>query len=262
MSPFKQMLAGFGIGAAQVNTRLENPALAPGETLYGSVEILGGSVAQSITDVTLMIETEFKREINDSSVWQTYMLAQQPLSDAIVVQPGESMNFPFALVLPLDTPLSIKQQQVKLRTKLAVPKAVDPSDTDAIWVQPHPLMQQVFTALESIGFHLYSSECTYSRYGHRSVPFVQEFEFRPAGVYRHEVEEVEVMFNLHSHGLDVLLEIDKRARGLSGLLAEAYDLNERYTRLHLPIEGLDQQMLVRQLDGAIREALGSGRFRR
>jgi sporulation-control protein spo0M len=59
-----------------------------------------------------------------------------------------------------------------------------------------------------------------------------------------------------------LLEIDKRGRGLSGLFAEAYDLNERFTRLHVPLRGIDQQTLVRQLDGVIREALASTGFRR
>lgn len=262
MSPFKQMLAGLGIGAAQVNTQLQNPALAPGETLCGTIEIHGGSVPQEITDIVLTIETDYKREVNDSTVWQTFMLTQQRLSDAFVVQPGETRTFPFALMLPLEAPLSIGHQQVRLRTKLAVPNAVDPSDTDAIFVQPHPIMQQVFQALETLGFQLSSAECIHSRSARGLLPFVQEFEFRPGSAYRHEVEEVELIFNPHANGLDVLLEIDKRGRGLSGLLAETYDLNERFTRLQLPLERIDQQTLVRQLDATIRQALTSASFRR
>lgn len=262
MSPFKQMLAGFGIGAAQVNTQLQNPALAPGETLSGAVEIRGGSVAQQITDLVLTIETEYKREVNDSTVWQTWPLVQQRLSGAFVVQPGEAKTFSFALTLPLETPLSIGHQQVKLRTKLAVPNAVDPSDTDAIVVQPHPMMQQVFQALETLGFQLSSAECIHSRAARGVLPFVQEFEFRPVSGYRHEVEEIELIFHPHASGLDVLLEIDKRGRGLGGLLAEAYDLNERFTRLQLPLGRIDQQTLVRQLDATIRQALTSSGFRR
>lgn len=262
MSPFKQMLAGFGIGAAHVNTQVQNPDLTPGEILYGAVEIRGGSVAQSITDLLLMIETEYKREVNDSTMWQTYTLAQERVSAGFVVQPGETLTFPFALRLPHAAPLSIGHHPVKLRTKLAVPNAVDPSDTDALSVQPHPLMQQVFNAMETIGFRLYAAECKYSRFGQGGAPFVQEFEFRPVSDYRHEVEEIEVIFQLQANSLDVLLEIDKRQRGLSGLLADAYDLNERFTRLSLPLHGIDQQALVRQLDDTIRSALSSARLYR
>ncbi len=255
MSPFKQMLAGIGIGAAQVNTRLQNPTIALGETLSGAIELRGGNVAQSITDVTLMIECEYKREVNDSTVWQTYTLAQQRVSDAFVVQPGETMTFPFAFVVPSTAPISVGHQQVKLRTKLAIPNAVDPSDTDPLFVQPHPLMQQVLNGLETIGFRLHKAECTHSHKAQGGLPFVQEFEFRPVRGYQQDVEEIELIFYLNPNGLDVLLEIDKRGRGLSGMFAEAYDLNERYTRLHFPAQGIDQQTLVRQLDGAIRQAI-------
>lgn len=261
MSPFKQMLAGFGIGAAQVTTHIQNSTLAPGETLYGTVEIRGGSVAQGITELTLAIETAYKREINDAAVWQTYTLVQQRLSDTFVVQPGQTLTFPFALPLPSTTPLSIGFQQVNVRTNLAVPNAVDPSDTDPIFVQPHPLMQQVFSALETLGCRLYGAECKGSRYAHGGLPFVQEFEFHPGSAYRHDVEEIELIFHLHANGLDVLLEVDKRRRGLSGLLADAYDLNERWTRVQLPLPQIDQQTLVQQLANAIHAALAPAGFR-
>jgi sporulation-control protein len=262
MSPFKQMLAGLGIGAAQVDTRLHTSTLAPGETLSGVIEIRGGSVAQNITELALMIETQYKREVNDTTLWETYTLGHHQLSSAFVAQPNETMTFPFALVLPPATPLSIGHQQVKVRTKLVVPNAVDPNDTDLIMVQPHPLMQQVFNALETLDFRLYTAECEYSRSAQGGVPFVQQFEFKPVSDYRRDIEELELTFALHGNGLDVLLEIDKRGRGLSGLFAEAYDLNERFTRLHVPLRGIDQQTLVRQFDGVIREALASTGFRR
>lgn len=260
MSPFKHMLAGFGIGAVQVNTRLQNFTLAPGETLHGVVEICGGNVAQGITDLAVAIEMQYKREVNDATIWETYRLTHQRLSDPLVVQPGEFRTFPFALILPPTTPLSVGHAQVQLRTKLAVPNAVDPGDTDAIFVQPHPLMQQVFDALETLGFRLYRAECVHSRRPHHGVPFVQEFEFRPVSVYRQDVEEIELRFHLHPNGLHVMLEVDKRERGLRGLLADAYDLNERRTQLHLPLRRIDQQAIVRQLDATIRQALSTAGF--
>ncbi len=61
-------------------------------------------------------------------------------------------------------------------------------------------------------------------------PFVQEFEFKPVGKYRKRLEELEVIFQLHPHGMEVLLELDKRVRRLVRLFAD-FDLNERYAQL-------------------------------
>jgi sporulation-control protein len=39
--------------------------------------------------------------------------------------------------------------------------------------------------------------------------------------------------------LDVFLEIDKRARGFGGFLAEAFDMDERYMRFQVTPDYLD-----------------------
>jgi sporulation-control protein len=64
-------------------------------------------------------------------------------------------------------------------------------------------------------------------------PFVQEFEFRPFGNYRGRLDELEVVFALQSNQLEVFLEIDRRARGFGGFLAEAFDMDECYFRFHV-----------------------------
>ena len=85
-------------------------------------------------------------------------------------------------------------------------------------------------------------------------PFVQEFEFKPVGKYRKRLEELEVIFQLHPHGKEVLLELDKRVRGLVRLFAD-FDLNERYAQLALSNADLSGRDRVPVLDRVIRERI-------
>jgi sporulation-control protein len=77
---------------------------------------------------------------------------------------------------------------------------------------------------------------------------VQELEFRPSGTYRQHLRELEAMFHLDQHGLDVFLEIDRRARGL-GLFFEG--LNERHTGLHFTLADLQRSDWTAQIKAAI-----------
>ncbi|TGU86746.1 sporulation protein SpoOM, partial [Mesorhizobium sp. M00.F.Ca.ET.186.01.1.1] len=79
----------------------------------------------------------------------------------------------------------------------------------------------------------YKVDCEYNRHLGKSYPFVQEFEFRPTGPYRSRLEELEAIFYLREGELEVLLELDKRARGFLGAFEEAFNLDERYVRFRL-----------------------------
>ena len=128
----------------------------------------------------------------------------------------------------------IKQEvPVYLKTGLDIPRALDPKDQDYVQVQPHPLMTHVLNAVQSLGFQLVKVDCEHSRMGLTPHPFVQEFEFRPSGEYRRRLEELELIFRLQGETLDVFLELDRRARGLSGLFDATFDMNERFAHLQV-----------------------------
>ncbi|HBB34560.1 MAG TPA: sporulation protein SpoOM [Cyanobacteria bacterium UBA8803] len=233
MSMFKKLLAKVGIGAASVDAHLYDDSIIPGEMLNGEVHITGGDVAQEIEDIYMYVATEYKREVDDSTVTEQCVLVKYRLAESLSLQSKEVKVFPFAFQLPYETPLTVRHQPVYLRTGLDVSLAIDPNDTDYIQVLPHPLMQVVLDALENLGFQQYKVDCLYHpRFGGR-YPFVQEFEFRPTGKYRGYLDELELIFSLNSDFLSVFLEIDKRARGLGGFLTEAFDMDERYVRFQV-----------------------------
>ena len=233
MSIFKKLLASVGIGAAKVDTHLYDDSLIPGEIINGEVYITGGDVSQDIDDIYLYLATEYKREVDDNTVTEECVLVKHCLSERISLQPKEAKVIPFSFQLPYETPLTLRNQPVYLRTGLDISLAVDPKDTDYIQVRPHPLMQTVLDAIENLGFQLYKVDCEYNPYFGSPYPFVQEFEFRPIGNYRGRLDEVEVIFTLNSDLLEVFLELDKRARGFGGFLQEAFDMDERYVRFQV-----------------------------
>lgn len=238
MSMFKKLLASVGIGSAQVDTRLEQESLVPGEMLRGEVHLTGGDVAQEIDEIYMYVITHYERETNNGKAKEECTLIKHRLTEPVVLSPKEHKVLQFSFQLPYDTPLTMGRQPVYLRTGLDIKNAMDPGDSDFIEVRPHPLMAKVLDAVQLIGFQLYKVDCEYNRHLGRTYPFVQEFEFRPTGVLRSRLEELEVIFYLREDSVEVLLELDKRARGFLSAFEEAFNLDERYVRFRLHAEEL------------------------
>jgi sporulation-control protein len=115
---FEKLLAKVGIGAAIVDTRLYDDLFAPGEILNGEVNITGGNVSQEIEDIYLYVATQYKREIEDSTVSEECTLVQYRLCEHFSLQPQEQRSIPFSIQLPYETPLTWGNQAVYLRTGL------------------------------------------------------------------------------------------------------------------------------------------------
>jgi sporulation-control protein len=248
---FKKLLASVGIGAAKVDTRLFKDSVIPGEVLEGEVYINGGDVAQDIDDIYLKLATEYKREVNDSTVYEECVMVNYRLLERFTIQAKEEVVVPFSLQLPYEIPLTIGRTPVYIRTGLDIKTAINPRDRDALEVRPHPLMQRVLQGVENLGFHLHKVDCEYTHHFGGTYPFVQEFEFRPRGNYRSHLDELEVIFRLQPNELEVLLEIDKRARGFKGWLQEAFDVDERYVRFFLTQSDLYEVDVEAMIDDII-----------
>ncbi len=233
MDFFQKALATVGIGAAKVDTRLSQSSFVPGDQMTGEIHIQGGNVAQDLDAIYLMVATRYKRESGDSTYYAEHVLARHQLAERTVIEPQQTRVVPFTVRLPEETPVTVHKVPVYLKTGLDIPGALDPKDQDYIQVQPHPLMTQVLSAVEALGFQLVKVDCEHSRLGILSHPFVQEFEFRPIGEYRRHLQELELIFRLQGETLDVFLELDRRARGLSGLFDAAFDMNERFAHLQV-----------------------------
>lgn len=232
----KKILSTVGIGSATVNTRLAPGAeFLPGGEMEGDVLVQGGSVPQEIRGITLRLMTQYEVEVDDSRHQTDFELTAFRIPEAFTVQPGEERIFDFTLVLPLFTPMTTRRQRVWLKTELDIASGIDSSDSDPVTVAAPPIVQAVIGGMVHLGFSLRDSRCEKGKGVH--VPFVQEFEFvAKEGFYRGRVDEVDVVFRHHGDSVEVLLEVDRKARGLGGLLESALDMDERRVRLQFGVD--------------------------
>lgn len=249
-----KFLASMGVGSAKVDTRVNPGPYSPGNDLEGEIIVRGGSVQQEIRGLYLRVMTDYEVEHDDTRYRTDHVLAEFRIPEAFVVQPGEERAFDFGIHLPDATPVSVGPQTVWLKTGLDIAGGVDSGDKDPLRVEPTPLMGRVLAGMETLGFRLGRANCEKGRGGASGVPFKQEFEFRPvSGAYRGRLDEVDVIFRPAGAGLDVLLEVDRKARGLGGFFESAFDMDERYVRVHFDDTDLayGPEAFAQQLDRAI-----------
>ncbi|SDJ16128.1 sporulation protein [Salimicrobium halophilum] len=242
---FKKFLASVGIGAAKVDTQLEKETFVPGEDVQGKVVVQGGEAEQTIDAIHIFLMTEAIREVDDKKVKEKVSLKKYKVSDHVTIGEGETKEIPFTIQLPYHAPASLGRLPIWFETGADIPMALDPEDRDPVTLKPHPYIEKVLEALENhLDFRLREVEMEYSkRHG-----FVQEFEFAAGGEYRAYLDELEAIFFLSEDKLDVMLEVDRRARGLGGLFAEALEMDESRAKVTLSsseLEGPVQQVAER-----------------
>ncbi|MDL2342767.1 sporulation protein [Deinococcus sp. MIMF12] len=222
MGFLKRMMAAVGVGGARVDAQVQTPAVRVGESVTGVVVVEGGSIEQKIERLNLGLATRYKRD--DSYV--THTLFTQPVVPGFTLQPGERREFPFGLPIPQGTPLTLRGTAVWLVTDADIAGAADPGDTDQLQILPSREMEAVIGAAERLGFSLAGSEVEYH---HGRI--VQELSFRPPyGQYR--INELEMMMLAAAGGgLDVVLEVDRRASGLASLFTSEFEQRGRW---HVP----------------------------
>lgn len=234
MSIFNRVLASVGVGAAKVDTKLEKETVTPGEEMRGVLEIQGGNTEQKIDDIFLTVNTTYVKEANDNKFTVTGLVERFRLSESFILMANERKVIPFSFQLPVDTPLTIGRTKVWLATELDIKNAVDPTDKDYLRVVPNDLMESVLQAVNSLGFRLREADCQQAPYKlHRRLPFIQEFEFVPtSGPFRGRLDELELtFFPLSSHETEILMQVDRKARGLSSLFSEALNMDESNIRI-------------------------------
>lgn len=256
MSFIRRALASIGVGAAQVDTVLDADRVRPGDLLSGTVSVRGGSQPQKIEHINLSLMTRYLRRSGDDEHLHDHALSDVRVQEGFEIAAGETRELPFSLSVPWETPLSVGKSSVWVKTGLAVAMAIDPSDRDALRVEPTAGMQAVLDAVEHLGFYLYGADNEYSQHARGRLPFVQELEFRPGGRYSNRLKELELVLNPGPDGVEVLLEVDLRARGLMGMLMEELDYNERFAHVRFSNAELGQPATVeRELAGALEARL-------
>lgn len=244
---FGKLLRSVGIGSAKVDTIIPNPTCVPGGYIQGEVRITGGSGAQEVETIYVSLMTEYEVEMNDSHFNSETEVCRIPLSERFTVEANQELAMPFTIPVPLNMPVTMGASRTWIHTGLDIKGAVDPNDRDPINVVMHPMVETFMAAAERVGLRLYEVDVEERTYHHNTeLPFVQEFEFKIAGgEFYGKLDEVEAVFYLFETGIEVTLQVDRRARGLMGVLAEDLGLDESYAKFTYgpaDVANLDQML--------------------
>ncbi|WP_422770300.1 sporulation protein [Plantactinospora sp. WMMC1484] len=245
---FKKMLSALGVGGPSVDTVLANPNTRPGLVLDGQVNLRGGDAAADIEQVTVALVTRVEMEGGDSEYAGTMEFYRLPVSGAMRLEAKQELVIPFQLPVPWETPITdvygqrLRGMTMGLRTELAVARAVDKGDLDAVAVHPLPVHEKILEAFAQLGFQFKSADLERGHiYGvQQTLPFYQEIEFYAAPQYAHAIREVELTFVTNQHGVDVIIECDKRG----GMFTSGHDTVGRYTAEHVGVEQVDWRQRV------------------
>ena len=236
---FRKILASIGIGAARIDLALPKARFAAGEVLNGQLRIEGGMIDQKVDKVylRLLLTSSFKKGDHMQSVTREF--ASASIAEGFEVKSGSGVqSFPVRFMIPEAIPVSAYATKYYLVTGLDIASAVDPKDTDGIEVLPGQRQAVVMLAIEKqLGFR------RKPRTGEYNGRF-QEFEYRPGSFMLGKLDELEVVYQVERDGIRLFMQIDKRARGLFGMIAEEWDLDERHVSLFVPNAQITTQVAV------------------
>jgi sporulation-control protein len=242
MGLFKNTLARvLGIGGTRIDTKLEKTEYQAGERVKGELHIKGGKVKQELESVFLHVMTEYEVESNDKTHHQNGTLQKVIVSVDRIINANEEVIIPFFFTLSENTPVSLHKSHIWIKTHLEIDKAVDQYDADGIQVIPSVGLKTVIQALQEEGFVLRDSE-NKKKYG----KIIQEFEFYPMnGEFRGKLDEIEINYLSFEKTVDLILQIDRKAKGLSGLFAESIGSDETNIRISFSKEHITDKQYVR-----------------
>lgn len=228
MSFVKRALSSVGIGAAKVDTIIFGDQFIPGSTLSGVVMLYGGEVEQQIDEIYFLLNAGYYSKADKGIIKKTMQLTSYQINEPLIIGAREEKELPLSIQLPPYTPLTLGSTDVWVETGLDIQSSVDPSDNDYIQVMPNNLVNALFHSLEELGFELNKVTCQPTKYYYsRFTPLLQEFEFRPiSGPFKGRLDELELIMFVAEDNVKVFMQVDRRAKGLSGLFVEALDLDE------------------------------------
>lgn len=233
MSLLKKTIASFGVGSAKVNTKITNDVVKQGETLHGSIIVLGGDAEQSIDSIKLQLMTLHGRE-NTDRLTRAEILTHK-VNEPFTIKQGEKKEIPFSFEIPLDTPMTMNDPKtglnvppVWIETGLEIKAAFDPRDKDNISVEPTESYQRIIDDIKMLGFSFRQMENEKTpRAIDTERSYVQQFEFVPKlGKYARKLEELEVYIVPGEKETQLYFEVDKYTGQPSGSIFDKLNLNE------------------------------------
>ncbi|WP_435054779.1 sporulation protein [Micromonospora aurantiaca (nom. illeg.)] len=253
---FKKMLGAFGVGGPSVDTVLSNPSTRPGLMLGGQVNLTGGSHDVEIDHITVGLVTRVEIDGAEEEYDALVEFHRVQVAGGLHLREGQQLSLPFQVAMPWETPVTdlygqhLHGMTMGLRTEVAIRGAIDKGDLDPVYVHPLPVQERILEAFGRLGFGFKGADLERGHISglHQSLPFYQEIEYYAAAQYAHGVNEVELTFVANEHGVDVVLEFDKRG----GLFTGGHDSYGRYHAAHADADRVDW---AAQVDTWVRQAL-------
>lgn len=246
MSFFKKAMANvLGIGGTKVDTVLSRDTITQGEKMDGVINIYGGEIEQEIKNVYICVNTKYEKEVDDKKVNMVDTIQKFEIDINTIVKPKEEIAIPFSFNLDMNCPISKGSSKIWISTILDIKSAVDDSDGDGIVVLPNKYTNTVLEAFNALGFKTKSIKNIYDKRRISKNKFVQEFEYMPTfGDFRSRLDELEVSFVFTSNEVKLLIEVDRRVRGLGSLISESLDLDESNIWVKFSYDELSNNELV------------------
>src|SRR5947208_3858317 len=187
---FQKVLASFGSGGAKVDAQLLDRSVRPGGTLHGEVHLLGGQVDQEVESlaVTLLARVERTDERGRTET-EDLEFGRVQLAGRELVRPGAQLTVPFEVTLSWEAPITtvlgkyLTGMAVGLQTNLDLAGSmVDPTDIDAVSVEPLPPQMRILDALSRLGFQFRGAGLRKDRLVgvDQQLAFFQEITFAPS----------------------------------------------------------------------------------
>ena len=235
MSIFNKIMAsGFGLGAAKIDTIIHTKNMVPGGIIEGVCKVKGGKIEQYINNISIGVYTSYKKEVNDKTINEVQRIQEHIIQVNQTILPHEVYEFNFRFILYKRVPVTIHKSKVWTSTWLDIKGGIDKSDIDYINVGFNDYMQNVVDAILDLGFSLREVENEYCKARLNGFKFIQEFEFVPTrGQFRGKLDELELVFIPTNTHVDILLEIDRKARNFTSFLSESMGLDETKVRIRL-----------------------------
>ncbi len=213
----KKLKASLGLGAAKVDTILDDEFIYQGNKIQGVINIQGGDIDQQIDAIKLKLCTEVKIETESGGVTRDgFVLQNINANEPFIIKAEEEKSIPFSIALPDETPITAikprsNQSHVWLETSLDIDFAIDPSDRDYLNIQPLFPIAHAIKVLEREGYTFVKADVEkgYLRgknFRSKSGCY-QELEFQSSGFF--DRKEIELSFVLDGNVIYCLSEIDR-----------------------------------------------------
>lgn len=224
----KKILAGLGINGAKVNFEINHGVVELGGIVQGNIYVSGGETDQVISEILISLEVSSRFKAGEQTRHVHQEIAGGIVARQLMLKAHSPvMTIPVEFELPYNIPISTPSTKYQFKTNLDLPNAVDAKDIDEITIRPNRYVQCLLDALEILGLR---SKAGSGAFNGRH----QQFEYVPTKFLRGKLDELEVCFEVQADRVNIMLQIDKKIRGLFAGIMDDMDLDERYVSFVLP----------------------------